>query len=187
MDDNRDTERHATVNHMNNDTRDEYEHDRSRVIHSAGFRRLQGKTQVLGISEGDFHRTRLTHSMEVAQIGRGIVQDLKSRYRTEVTKVLPPENLIETQCLIHDFGHPPFGHAGERELNECMLEWGGFEGNGQTLRLVARLEPHTPQKGLNLTRRTLLGVLKYPVAYSKALVNSNGDAKKEPPESRHVV
>ncbi len=136
--------------------------DRARVIHSSGFRRLQGKTQVLGIGEGDFHRTRLTHSMEVAQISRGIVWSLKERQNF---KALPSLDLIETIALSHDLGHPPFGHGGEIALNCVMCKSGGFEGNGQTLRLLSRLEAHTKDFGLDLCRRTLLGILKYPVPY----------------------
>jgi len=154
----------------NNDVRNVYERDRARVIHSSSFRRLQGKTQVLGISEGDFHRTRLTHSMEVAQIGRGIVQFLKYTDRSvinpEIEKYLETSALIETVCFCHDLGHPPFGHSGEKALNYMMRDHGGFEGNGQSLRILARLESYQPSFGLNLTRRTLLGILKYPASYS---------------------
>lgn len=154
-------------------SRDPFARDRARVIHSAGFRRLQAKTQVLGIGEGDFHRTRLTHSMEVAQVARGIVWTLK-HVRTDPEKDawegwLPDPNLIETIALCHDLGHPPFGHGGEVALNFAMREAGGFEGNGQTLRLLSRLEAHTDRFGLDLTRRTLLGILKYPVPYSRVV------------------
>lgn len=153
------------------DVRSPYERDKARVIHSAAFRRLQSKTQVLGVGEGDFHRTRLTHSMEVAQIGAGLVRQLEGRARAGE---LPPEaadlldaHLMETTCLAHDLGHPPFGHGGEIALNYMMRGAGGFEGNGQTLRLLARLEAHTPGYGLDLSRRTLLGVLKYPAPFSR--------------------
>jgi len=148
------------------DVRGEFERDRSRIIHSAAFRRLQAKTQILGASEGDFHRTRLTHSMEVAQISRGIVLFLRT-HAPEKASLLPELELIESIGFAHDLGHPPFGHGGEIALNCIMANYGGFEGNGQTLRLLSRLEAHTPDYGLNLTRRTLLGVLKYPVAYSR--------------------
>lgn len=133
--------------------REAYVRDRARVIHSAGFRRLQAKTQVLGIGEGDFHRTRLTHSMEVAQISRGITRHLQAIGRTdgaEWVSWLPNPNLIETISLCHDLGHPPFGHGGEVALNFASREAGGFEGNGQTLRLLARLEAHTDGFGLDL-------------------------------------
>lgn len=167
MDANLWTERREPSLRRPRDVRNDYERDRSRVIHSASFRRLQAKTQVIGVREGDFHRTRLTHSMEAAQIGRGLVLHLQSRLRRHPAhSIIPPMELIETICLSHDLGHPPFGHGGERALNYCMRKGGGFEGNGQTLRILALLEKHTPQHGVNLSRRALLGVLKYPVPYS---------------------
>jgi dGTPase len=149
------------------DFRPDEERDRSRIIHSAAFRRLQAKTQVLGVGESDFHRTRLTHTMEVAQIGRGIVLQLssdRSRWRN-YKEILPTTAQIEAICFAHDLGHPPFGHSGEVGLNFAMRKHGGFEGNGQSLRIVSKLEPHTRGKGLNLTRRILLGILKYPNPY----------------------
>jgi dGTPase len=151
------------------DYRDSYSRDRARVIHSAAFRRLQAKTQVLGIGEGDFHRTRLTHSMEAAQIARGIVKALQANKSAGEpwARWLPNPNLIETIALAHDLGHPPFGHGGEIALNYAMRDAGGFEGNGQTLRLLARTEAHTEGYGLDLTRRSLLGVLKYPARYEE--------------------
>ena len=153
------------------DVRDEYDRDEARLIHSAAFRRLQSKTQVLGLGESDFYRTRLTHSMEVAQIGRGIVQYLSKKEQfAEYHEYLPNTSLITAICLAHDIGHPPFGHGGEVALNYCMREHGGFEGNGQTLRILGKLDKYTGEHGLNPTRRMLLGVLKYPVAYSE-LVN----------------
>ncbi|RTZ86457.1 MAG: dGTPase, partial [SAR324 cluster bacterium] len=148
------------------DHREDYERDRARVIHSSAFRRLQAKTQILGVLDGDFHRTRLTHSMEVAQIGRGLVLNFVKRY-PELKDLLPRLEQIETTGLAHDLGHPPFGHGGESALNYAMANYGGFEGNGQTLRILTKLESHTPEHGLDLTRRTLLGVLKYPVPYSR--------------------
>lgn len=160
-----------------NDHRPYWERDRSRVIHSAAFRRLQAKTQVLGVGESDFHRTRLTHTMEVAQIGRGIVLELEAKGAdTPYASVLPHTAQIEAICFAHDLGHPPFGHSGEIALNFAMHQEGGFEGNGQSLRIVSRLEPHslgestnsiTGEFALNLTRRTLLGILKYPAPYSR--------------------
>ena len=149
-----------------NDQREEFERDRARVIHSSAFRRLQAKTQILGVLEGDFHRTRLTHSMEVAQIGRGLVLNLVNRY-PHLKDLLPPLEQIETNGLAHDLGHPPFGHGGEIALNYVMSGFGGFEANGQTLRILSTLESHTPEYGLDLTRRSLLGILKYPVPYSR--------------------
>lgn len=142
--------------------------DRARIIHSAAFRRLQTKTQVLGIGESDFHRTRLTHTMEVAQIGRTIAIHLaKTKRFARYKKFFPSPALMEAICLAHDLGHPPFGHCGETALNHAMRCHGGFEGNGQSLRIVGRLEPHTPEHGLNLTRRVLMGILKYPAPYSE--------------------
>jgi dGTPase len=148
------------------DEREEYERDRARVIHSSAFRRLQAKTQILGVLEGDFHRTRLTHSMEVAQIGRGLVLNLQRKF-PKMGDLLPRLEQIETTGLAHDLGHPPFGHGGETALNYAMANFGGFEGNGQTFRILTKLESHTAEHGLDLTRRTLLGVLKYPVPFSK--------------------
>ena len=161
--------------------RSEYDRDEARVIHSAAFRRLQSKTQVLGLGESDFYRTRLTHSMEVAQIGRGLVQYLKENGDRETKIHLPCTSLISAICLAHDIGHPPFGHGGEVALNYCMRDYGGFEGNGQTLRILSKLEKYTDGFGINPTRRMLLGVLKYPVSYSR-LVNPefyNEDGREE--------
>ncbi|MHB2138556.1 anti-phage deoxyguanosine triphosphatase [Pseudomonas monsensis] len=154
--------------------RDQYARDRARVIHSAFFRRLQGKTQVLGLGESDFYRTRLTHSLEVAQLGSGLVEFLNDKYKGDVEKIslLPSKDLIEAVGLAHDIGHPPFGHGGEVALNYSMRESGGFEGNAQTLRICTELGEYSNSAGLNLTRRTLLGVLKYPAMYSEA-VNAN--------------
>ena len=151
------------------DQRTPYEVDYARVIHSASFRRLQGKTQILTSNDGDFHRTRMTHSLEVAQVALGILQQLQAKdTRSEVQAILPDRALLETICLVHDLGHPPFGHGGEVALNYCMRNNGGFEGNGQTLRILSKLEIFSEGHGSNLTRRTLLGALKYPVAYSAA-------------------
>ena len=152
--------------HRPDDPRSPFERDRSRIIHSAAFRRLQAKTQIHGVGEGDFYRTRLTHSMEVAQIGRGLVLWLRQEHPDQQV-LLPSLELIETIGLAHDSGHPPFGHSGEVALHCLMAPHGGFEGNGQSLRLLCRLESHTPGHGLNLARRTLLGILKYPVPLSQ--------------------
>ena len=150
------------------DERSEYDRDYARIIHSAAFRRLQSKTQVLGLGESDFYRTRLTHSMEVAQIGCGIVRHLDSRTEDpELRDWLPPSPLMNSICLAHDLGHPPFGHGGEIALNYCMTGSGGFEGNGQTLRILSSLETYTENRGMNLTRRTTLGILKYPAPYHR--------------------
>ena len=144
-----------------NDHRTPYAKDRARILHSAAFRRLQTKTQIMGVGNNDFYRTRLTHSLEVAQIGSGIVGHLQANH-PEHHSLLPCNSLIESLCLAHDIGHPPFGHGGEIALNYMMREHGGFEGNAQTFRILAKLEPYTKTHGMNLSRRTLLGVIKYP-------------------------
>ncbi len=143
------------------DHRDPFQRDRARILHSAAFRRLQAKTQIHETGANDFHRTRLTHSLEVAQIGSGILAQLESR-QPEFAALLPSTSLIESICLAHDIGHPPFGHGGEAALNYMMREHGGFEGNAQTFRIVTQLEPYTQYHGMNLSRRTLLGLMKYP-------------------------
>jgi dGTPase len=149
-----------------NDHRDPYQRDRARILHSAAFRRLQAKTQVHGTGVNDFHRTRLTHSLEAAQIGSGIVAQLKQK-QPQFAELLPSDALIEALCLAHDIGHPPYGHGGEVALNYMMREYGGFEGNAQTFRIVTQLEPYTEAHGMNLTRRALLGLLKYPAFISQ--------------------
>ena len=158
------------VKEFNSNTEDsQYQRDRARVIHSAAFRRLQTKTQVLGLGENDFYRTRLTHSLEVAQIGSAICERLHEKYTTDelIRSWIPSLSLIEAIGLSHDIGHPPFGHGGEVALNYSMIDSGGFEGNGQTLRIVSRLAEYSPNHGMDLTRRTLLGLVKYPAPYSK--------------------
>lgn len=122
------------------DARDDGDIDYARVIHSASFRRLQGKTQILNLGDSDFYRTRLTHSLEVAQIAGGIARQLQKSYPDHpATPLLPDRGTIHSIGCTHDFGHPPFGHGGEIALNYCMRGAGGFEGNGQTLRILARL------------------------------------------------
>lgn len=148
------------------DTREPYQRDLGRIIHSASFRRLQTKTQVMGTGEGDFHRTRLTHSLEVGQIGRGIVWNLQARSPTPYRDLLPSSELIEAICYAHDLGHPPYGHGGERALHSKMKDFGGFEGNAQTIRILTRLEKYYRGEGIRATRRLILGTLKYPVAFS---------------------
>ncbi|RFC49034.1 MAG: dGTPase [Verrucomicrobia bacterium] len=139
--------------------RSPFQIDRDRIIHSSAFRALQSKTQVFLSGEYDFYRTRLTHSMEVAQIGRSICAFLNSR-----SSLLHPEfsldpDLVEAACLAHDLGHPPYGHRGERTLNRLMRPWGGFEGNAQTLRLLT--ETIFEYGGMNPSRGLLDGILKY--------------------------
>ena len=131
--------------------RTEYQRDRDRIIHSTAFRRLVYKTQVFVNHEGDLYRTRVTHSLEVAQIGRTIARVLRLN-----------ETLTEAICLAHDLGHTPFGHAGQDALNECMREYGGFEHNLQSLRVVDELEDHYAAfPGLNLTFECREGILKH--------------------------
>ncbi len=155
--------------------RSPFRRDYARLLHSPSFRRLQGKTQLFPGAESDFFRNRLTHSLEVAQIAKSISLRLNGQschLREDPIDV----DLIETAALAHDLGHPPFGHNGERALDECMREDGGFEGNAQTLRILAKLEKKEPhldfgedqeptgvdrRVGLNLTYRTLAAVLKY--------------------------
>jgi dGTPase len=121
------------------DHRSPFAIDRDRVVFSYAFRRLQSKTQVFQSGEFDFYRTRLTHSMEVARIGRSICDYLEhSSPLLHKNHYLDPD-LTEGICLAHDLGHPPFGHIGERKLNEMMGPYGGFEGNGQTLRIITKL------------------------------------------------
>ncbi len=150
------------------DLRSDGDVDYARVIHSAPFRRLQGKTQILNLGDSDFYRTRLTHSLEVAQIAGGLVLQLAGTFPDHpATAALPGHSQIQAIACAHDLGHPPFGHGGEVALNYCMRDAGGFEGNGQTLRILTGPSDATPQPGLNLTRRSLLGVLKYPAPFSR--------------------
>ena len=162
------------VSQRQQDHRDPFQRDRARILHSAAFRRLQSKTQVMGSGQSDFYRTRLTHSLEASQIGSGITAQLRCKYPKLCQHLFPvTDSLIEALCLAHDIGHPPFGHGGEIALHYMMRDHGGFEGNGQTFRIVARLEPFSEEHGMNLTRRTLLGLMKYPQTLAKLTQQSN--------------
>jgi dGTPase len=151
--------------------RDAFQRDRDRIIHSVPFRRLRHKTQVFVAPDGDHFRVRLTHSLEVAQIGRTIARSLGLN-----------EDLTEALCLAHDIGHPPFGHSGEEALEAAMAEAGGFDHNAQTLRLLTRLEsPYPLHPGLNLSWETLEGLAKHngpvaePLPWALAEANAEWD------------
>ncbi len=137
-----------------------FQRDRDRILHTTAFRRLEYKTQVFVNHEGDYFRTRLTHTLEVAQIGRTIARQLGAN-----------EDLIETICLAHDLGHSPFGHSGEYVLKELMRDHGGFDHNQQTLRIVTRLEKRYKEfPGLNLTYETREGIVKHETEYDVSAV-----------------
>jgi len=140
-----------------------FEQDRDRIIYSPAFRRLQSKTQVFLSGEFDFYRTRLTHSIEVSQIGRSIVNHLNRSSGELHDGFHIDQDLVESICLAHDIGHPSFGHAGEQVLNELMRDWGGFEGNAQNLRILADLfyRDKATWTGMKPTRAFLDGLLKY--------------------------
>jgi len=150
------------------DYRSPFQIDRDRIIHAHAFRKLQSKTQVFLSGEYDFYRTRLTHSMEVAQIGRSICHLLQTRGGALKSDFYIDGDLVEAVCLAHDLGHPPFGHSGERTLQELMVKWGGFEGNAQTLHLLTEtmIQNETSVRGMQPTRALLDGVLKYKVLFS---------------------
>lgn len=137
-----------------------YQRDRDRIVHTTAFRRLEYKTQVFIITEGDYYRTRLTHTLEVAQIGRTIARALRAN-----------EDLTEAICLAHDLGHGPFGHSGEEALNQLMQAYGGFDHNHQSLRIVEKLEQRFPDfPGLNLSYEVREGILKHESEYDRGAV-----------------
>lgn len=145
-----------------------FQRDRDRILHTTAFRRLEYKTQVFLNSEGDYYRTRLTHTLEVAQIGRTVARALGAN-----------EDLVEAICLAHDLGHSPFGHSGERMLNRLMKDHGGFDHNKQSLRIVTKLENRYPDfPGLNLTWETREGIVKHETEYDVS------DASDYDPELR---
>lgn len=150
------------------DFRTRFQRDRERVLHTTAFRRLEYKTQVFINHEGDYYRTRLTHSLEVAQIGRSVARSLGAN-----------EDLVETICLAHDLGHPPFGHSGEAALARLMRDYGGFNHNQQSVRIVTTLENRYPNyPGLNLSWEVVEGMVKHETDYDIA------DAKDYSPELR---
>ena len=137
------------------DFRTRFQRDRERILHTTAFRRLEYKTQVFINNEGDYYRTRLTHSLEVAQLGRSVARSLGAN-----------EDLVETICLAHDLGHPPFGHSGETALARLMLDHGGFNHNAHSLRIVTELERRYPDfPGLNLSYEVLEGMVKHETDY----------------------
>lgn len=150
------------------DFRPRFQRDRERILHTTAFRRLEYKTQVFINHEGDYYRTRLTHTLEVAQIGRSAARSLGLN-----------EDLVETICLAHDLGHPPFGHSGESALSRLMKDFGGFNHNSQSLRIVTMLEARYPDfPGLNLSWEVLEGMVKHETDYDIA------EAKQFNPELR---
>ncbi len=148
-----------------------FQRDRDRILHTTAFRRLEYKTQVFVNYEGDYYRTRLTHTLEVAQIGRTVARALGAN-----------EDLVEAICLAHDLGHPPFGHAGEAALARLMADHGGFDHNRQSLRIVTELEHRYPEfPGLNLTWEVREGIVKHETEYDVA-----DAAGYEPDKRGHV-
>jgi len=151
--------------------RSAFQRDRDRILHTTAFRRLEYKTQVFVNYEGDYYRTRLTHTLEAAQIGRTIARALRAN-----------EDLVEAIALAHDLGHTPFGHSGEEALHELMADHGGFEHNRQSLRIVEKLEKRYPNfRGLNLTWETREGIIKHKTEYDK------GSGLRYEPEKRATL
>ncbi|OGC09102.1 deoxyguanosinetriphosphate triphosphohydrolase, partial [candidate division KSB1 bacterium RBG_16_48_16] len=159
-----------TLEKRNSDYRTPFQTDRDRIIHSFAFRRLQAKTQVFYSGEYDFYRTRLTHSMEVAQIGRSICNFLRKNCPRLSDEFHIDPDLVEAACLSHDLGHPPFGHSGETILNRLMQPYGGFEGNAQTLRIITETiySRENRRTGMKPTRAFIDSLLKYKVLFHQA-------------------
>src|SRR6185503_21224496 len=150
------------------DYRTAFQRDRDRILHTTAFRRLEYKTQVFVNFEGDYYRTRLTHTLEVAQIGRTLARALGGN-----------EDLTEAICLAHDMGHPPFGHSGEVALNRLMKDFGGFDHNKQSFRIITKIEKrYAGWPGLNLTWEVREGIVKHETEYDLA------DARDFDPEKR---
>jgi dGTPase len=164
------------------EARDPFERDYGRIVHSASFRRLQAKTQVIGSEAGDLHRTRLTHSMEASQIARSILIFLNAHDQSFDADFSLDVSLLEAAALAHDLGHPPFGHHGEKALHICMSKYGGFEGNAQTFRILSRIAGGKVY-GLNLTRALLLSIIKYPITLDDAW---DGEFQKSAPPKANV-
>jgi dGTPase len=168
-----DIERQHEEDEFKDKKRSPFEIDKARILHSSAFRRLQGKTQVLGAGQRDFYRTRLTHSLEVMQIARGLSAELEF---PEGCRVDP--DLLEAICLAHDIGHPPFGHNGEHTLHRLLLPEGGFGANPQNLRIVTYLEAKHASGGLNLCRATLDGLMKYKALFDPVKHGSDSYGSK---------
>ena len=185
-----DPEARFAIRPVKSPTRPEVERDRDRLIHSAALRRLGGKSQIMSAPSGDYFRTRLTHSLECAQIGRAIASRVKSVHGGEVTT--NPEDfptVVEVGCLSHDLGHPPFGHNGENALDHCMQRWASrrFEGNAQSLRVATWIEPkvYGPSQiggerwlGLDLTRASLQALMKYTRRETEDMIIPGGEHPK---------
>ncbi len=170
-----DLERFPETTPLEGDYRSAFQIERDRIIFSYPFRRLQSKTQVFQSGEYDFYRTRLTHSIEVAKVGRSICEFLLASSELLNDRFYIDPDLTEAVCLAHDLGHPPFGHIGERKLNDLMSPYGGFEGNGQTLRILTELIYERPgrTKGIAPTRAFLDGVMKYKATHSEWIEQSS--------------
>ena len=171
-----------------NEYRNAFEIDRDRIIHSTAFRRLQGKTQVYVTGQSDQYRTRLTHSIEVAQIGRSVVNYLNRSSEMLTVDYEIDSALVEAACLAHDLGNPPIGHKGESRLNELMDNWGGFEGNAQSLRILTDIvrgdRRSYTNAGMQATRACLDSILKYKIVGKE---NTQNGAKFLYPEQQEIL